>query len=484
MTDHQALRNAVTDGLRDLLKQRAEAEYLDAGGPNGSHAAARRATRDAKVAAADGYSPQELLVEVDPADLSWDGVAARVKGRSAGACRVQWSALQRPRAPARWTRAEERRLLELAQAHGGYGWHDVARELGNGRTALECFRRYQRALNPSMLRVAWTAGEDAALLKAVRLLGTHHWWQQVAEALPGRTPRQCQLRWAQTVRPGIVSGHFSAAEDARLALAVRACGESWAEVARLVPGRTPSMVRERWVNVIGPQVRREAWSPAEDAALLRAVAAHGSGNWAAVAADVGARTDNQCWRRWKALARSGATRGAAGGGSGGEGRKRAPLRRRVVTDAAGRAIAPTTLQQGDLVVTEVEVDDVTFAVATAAHAAGRPVPPAEVGAPSVEPPSARVAVEAGGQGAGRSDAPAAPPPPSPQQAAPYLPLAPSPGTGGGEPAALPSSEAQHAFAAQLRLGLEASDSSSGDSDSDSSSDSGSGSGGGSGGADW
>ena len=68
-----------------------------------------------------------------------------------------------------------------------------------------------------------------------------------------------------------------------------------------VHGRTDAQCREKWTNVLDPDVRRAPWSPADDAALEAAVAAHGVGAWSKVAARVAGRTDNQCWRRWAEL---------------------------------------------------------------------------------------------------------------------------------------------------------------------------------------
>mmetsp|Transcript_13137 Transcript_13137/g.45959 ORF Transcript_13137/g.45959 Transcript_13137/m.45959 type:complete len:615 (-) Transcript_13137:162-2006(-) len=448
--ENAALRAAVTKAFRDVLRQRAESEYLAGGGASGATAVARRATRDAKIAAAEGYSLDELRVEVDEAELSWRAIAAKVSRRSPGACRVQWAVLSAPKA-GEWTRGEERRLLALAQKHRGFAWRAVAAELGTGRSALDCFRRYQRALNPSMLRVAWTAGEDATLREAVRAFGNpEHWWQHVADRLPGRSARQCRLRWEQTVDPSIVSGYFSPEEDRRLFLAVRACGDAWTEVARFVPGRTPAMCRERWVNVVAPSVRREEWSEAEDAALLGAVRRLGEGSWAAVAEELGGhRTDNQCWRRWKSL-RPGGWRKA-------ERRQQQALRNGVVADPSGRAIARTTLTEGDVALREVGVaDGVTLRVATIADGAPPAVPPvptppgtamAPPTAPGVPASPAPAYGGAAAAAAANAAASAAAGVASPALYQPSLP-APSPTVAGDAQAA-----ARAAFEASLRAGL-------------------------------
>lgn len=54
--------------------------------------------------------------------------------------------------------------------------------------------------------------------------------------------------------------------------AVKACGKHWREVAKHVPTRSDKQCRERWANVLDPELRLYAeWTPEEDALLLRAV---------------------------------------------------------------------------------------------------------------------------------------------------------------------------------------------------------------------
>jgi hypothetical protein len=84
-------------------------------------------------------------------------------------------------------------------------------------------------------------------------------------------------------------------------LAVRAHGERFSEGAAHVPGRTGPQLREKWTNVLAPEVERGAWGSAEDAALALGVRLHGCGTWALIAVGVPGRTDDQCKRRWKQL---------------------------------------------------------------------------------------------------------------------------------------------------------------------------------------
>jgi hypothetical protein len=200
---------------------------------------------------------------------------------------------------------------------------------------MACFSRFQRSVNPNLIKSKWKAEEDAKLADLVTKHGEKNWQQgrgqhdrlpacpssrselliasarlaypcclccAVARGMKMRTDQQCMLRWQRSVNPAIRSGRWMAAEDMRLKLAVRAYGaKNWTKLRHHVPGRTDAKCRERWVNVLDPGLSKDKWSAAEDAKLLELARLHGAGQWTKIARQLQPRTDNQCWRRWKRL---------------------------------------------------------------------------------------------------------------------------------------------------------------------------------------
>lgn len=129
-------------------------------------------------------------------------------------------------------------------------------------------------------------------------------WKTVSSRLDGFTGQQCMHRWTKALRPTITHGKWLDEEDKRLVMGVAFFGcRGWNEVARCVRTKTDVQCRERWTNVLSPNVRQGAWTKEEDALLLGAVEKHGVGKWALVARAIPNRTDNHCWRRWKELKR-------------------------------------------------------------------------------------------------------------------------------------------------------------------------------------
>ena len=79
----------------------------------------------------------------------------------------------------------------------------VGQPLEPGAAARAHQVRDAAAQQPPEKRPLWTADEDAQLRDRVSVycgLIRGDRWRAVAEAFPGKTPRQCRLRWTETLR--------------------------------------------------------------------------------------------------------------------------------------------------------------------------------------------------------------------------------------------------------------------------------------------
>jgi hypothetical protein len=127
--------------------------------------------------------------------------------------------------------------------------------------------------------------------------------------VPGRTEKQCRDRWKDVLAPNIdlatqCMAKWSKDEDIKLKDAVqRYGGKNWAAIAALVQGRTKKQCQNRWYRVLDPDIHRAnepagKWSEDEDIKLKDAVQTHCGKNWSAIAALVPDRTKLQCHKRW------------------------------------------------------------------------------------------------------------------------------------------------------------------------------------------
>lgn len=244
----------------------------------------------------------EILRSVLPL-VNWDYIAAMyLPGRSGAECESRWLNLDDPLINhTAWTACEEKRLILTVQEKGMHNWINIAVALGTQRTPFQCLARYQRSLNPHILKRVWTKEEDLQLLAAVQTFGCN--WQLVSASLDGRIGNQCSNRWRKTLLPERTRvGRWSEDEDKRLIVSVKLFRSgSWNKIAQFVPGRTQSQCSERWRNVLDPDIDHGEWRPEEDSKLLASVHEIGA-CWSKIAgAMIPHRTDNMCMRRWKFL---------------------------------------------------------------------------------------------------------------------------------------------------------------------------------------
>ncbi|KAJ1645097.1 hypothetical protein LPJ64_003280 [Coemansia asiatica] len=253
-------------------------------------------------------SMNDTELEMNLAGLGWKYISRQfVPQHKPVECAIQWATQDHPiinRAP--WSKHEERALDKVVEEHGGHDWVAIAKALNTQRTAAQCFQVYQRKINPDMSRSKWTPEEDRVLTEAVMAYGEGD-WQAVAACLDNRTGQQVLHRWCKSINPAIRSGRWDRDEDIALLAAVRLYGVGqWTKIAKHVPGRTDVKCRERYMNVLTPDVNNAQWTPDEDARLIALVNRVGIGKWSYVADLLGGRTDNQCWRHWRSLHKRGA----------------------------------------------------------------------------------------------------------------------------------------------------------------------------------
>ena len=176
-----------------------------------------------------------------------------------------------------WTPDEDGILLDLKGKD--YKWNEIASELP-GRTARAVRARYDAIKDlpsPTYANfVVWTP-EELKLLRDMRKEGRG--WEEIAEALPGRTANGARARYGhlKDKTPFIRESIWTPEEDERV-VDLRVQGREWEEIAEALPGRTRAAVRARYFAVKGnsstPNVQRRPWTPEEDK-LLKDLKAQG-----------------------------------------------------------------------------------------------------------------------------------------------------------------------------------------------------------------
>ena len=92
--------------------------------------------------------------------------------------------------------------------------------------------------------------EDEELVKLIRENGTKH-WNQIAAQLNAtldvnRNGKQCRERWVNFLNPDIKKDPFSLEEDIQILEKRLLIGNKWSEIIKDMPGRTENNVKNRF----------------------------------------------------------------------------------------------------------------------------------------------------------------------------------------------------------------------------------------------
>ena len=118
--------------------------------------------------------------------------------------------------------------------------------LPDGATSggLKCTKSDASPASSTAARIRWSEDDDRFLVLLVSELG--HNWPLLATRMEGRTSKQVKERWTNQLDPSISTEPWQAEDDQQLVELIRELGHSWCEIARRMPGRTESMVKNRF----------------------------------------------------------------------------------------------------------------------------------------------------------------------------------------------------------------------------------------------
>ena len=146
----------------------------------------------------------------------------------------------------KWTREEDELLIGLAEKYNEKHWKEISKMFVN-KNSLQCFSRYKR-IRPGIIKGSWKKEEDQEILRLVHKYGKS--WSKISKILNTRNGKQIRDRFINVLDPEIRKGKFTEEEDKKLVSLFQQFGPKWATISKYYPNRTADMIKNRFHSSI------------------------------------------------------------------------------------------------------------------------------------------------------------------------------------------------------------------------------------------
>ncbi|XP_030550649.1 transcription factor MYB13-like [Rhodamnia argentea] len=120
------------------------------------------------------------------------------------------------------------------------------------------YPRNDRSNNRTVVKKgAWSAEEDQKLVAYIKRYGIWNWTHMANPAGLARTGKSCRLRWMNYLRPNIKHGNITKEEEETIIELHRVLGNRWAAIAARLPGRTDNEIKNYWNTRLKKQLSEE-----------------------------------------------------------------------------------------------------------------------------------------------------------------------------------------------------------------------------------
>ena len=141
----------------------------------------------------------------------------------------------------------------------------------------------------------WSEQEDNLLIELASKYKEKH-WKEISQNFQSKNPLQCFSRYKR-IRPGIVKGCWSIEEDKSILELVKTFGKSWSKISRILSTRNGKQIRDRYINVLDPRIKKGKFTEEEDNLLIKLYLYHGP-SWSNISKHFANRTADMVKNRF------------------------------------------------------------------------------------------------------------------------------------------------------------------------------------------
>ncbi|OHS97486.1 Myb-like DNA-binding domain containing protein [Tritrichomonas foetus] len=153
-----------------------------------------------------------------------------------------------------WTPEEDEMLTQLVQNSTSYSWSVLATYFPN-KTAPQLTGRWEKVINPQLVKGSWTREEDEQIIRYVQTHGDKD-WAKLALILKGRTGKQCRERFKNHLDTSVKHSSWTQEEDNKLVELHNKFGNQWTKISSFFDGRTDNCIKNRWNSTIKKRLER------------------------------------------------------------------------------------------------------------------------------------------------------------------------------------------------------------------------------------